>query len=315
LGTAHCLRKPSTNAVPRHQRSHLAEQSTADGRHITWDYAPGTHRPLTQTTRRADGSPITQLAQTPRFHAIVTDPAGTPTELVTPGGDIAWQHRTAVWGTPLPAPPDAAHCPLRYPGQYADPETGLHYNFHRYYDPETSRYLAPDPLGLTPAADPSGYVHNPHTWSDPLGLAPKCPEARAKSATDKIIERAQEGKMRKDSNYHPHFGDDRVMEILREPDAVYLSEGGRGNLIFRKGEDIVVTKGPGAGAGDVITGYGPSGVKGETGAKALGGSPTDPGNPVTHDDIVNGRVPDTRGGHQANSMRRHRWRRSRSATP
>jgi hypothetical protein len=59
----------------------------------------------------------------------------------------------------------------------------------------------------------------------------------------------------------------------------------------------VVTKGPGAGAGDVITGYGPSGVKGESGAKALGGSPTDPGNPVTHDDIVNGRVPDTRGGH------------------
>jgi RHS repeat-associated protein len=204
----------------------LAEQSTADDRHTTWDYAPGTHRPLTQTNRSADGSPITQLAQTPRFHAIVTDPAGTPTELVTPGGDIVWQHRTGSWGTPLPAPPDAADCPLRYPGQYADPETGLHYNFHRYYDPETSRYLAPDPLGLTPAANPSGYVHNPYTWSDPLGLAPKCPEARAKSATDKIIERAQEGRIRKDSNYHPHFGDDRVMEILREPDAVYLSVGG-----------------------------------------------------------------------------------------
>ncbi|WP_406516434.1 hypothetical protein [Streptomyces sp. NBC_00134] len=102
--------------------------------------------------------------------------------------------------------------------------------------------------------------------------------------------------MRKDSGYHPHFGDERVLEILKKPDAVYLSEGGRGNLIFRQGKDIVVTKGPGAGAGDVITGYGPSGVKGESGAKALGGSAHDPGSPVTHDDIVNGNVPSSRGG-------------------
>ncbi|AQW49510.1 type IV secretion protein Rhs [Streptomyces hygroscopicus] len=117
---------------------------------------------------------------------------------------------------------------------------------------------------------------------------------------DKIIDRAQEGKLRKSTNYHPHFdNDERVLEILKNPDAVYLSEGNRGNLIFRQGDDIVVTKGAGAGAGDVITAYGPSGVKGESGAEALGGSPTDPGHPVTHDDIVNGKIPDTRGGHMA----------------
>ncbi|MEV6114107.1 hypothetical protein AB0L59_16720 [Streptomyces sp. NPDC052109] len=102
--------------------------------------------------------------------------------------------------------------------------------------------------------------------------------------------------MRKATNYHPHFGDDRVLEVLKNPDAVYLSEGGRGNLIFRQGEDIVVTKGAGAGAGDVITGYGPSGIKGESGVKALGGNVDDPGAPITHDDIVNGRIPDGGGG-------------------
>ncbi|MEE4358520.1 MAG: RHS repeat-associated core domain-containing protein [Desulfococcaceae bacterium] len=26
---------------------------------------------------------------------------------------------------------------LRFPGQYYDRETGLHYNYHRYYDPDT----------------------------------------------------------------------------------------------------------------------------------------------------------------------------------
>ncbi|MFD0394609.1 RHS repeat-associated core domain-containing protein [Streptomyces nogalater] len=62
--------------------------------------------------------------------------------------------------------------PLRFPGQYYDPETGLHYNYFRHYDPETARYLASDPLGLTPAPNSATYVDNPHTWADPWGSLP-----------------------------------------------------------------------------------------------------------------------------------------------
>ncbi|MGW2517570.1 RHS repeat-associated core domain-containing protein [Streptomyces sp. NPDC001617] len=52
--------------------------------------------------------------------------------------------------------------PLRYPGQYVDAETGLHYN-NRYYDPDLGRYTTPDPLGLAPAVNHYTYVPNPFT--------------------------------------------------------------------------------------------------------------------------------------------------------
>jgi RHS repeat-associated protein len=59
-------------------------------------------------------------------------------------------------------------CPLRFPGQFHDEETGLDYNLHRYYDPATGRYLTPDPLGLTPGPNCHAYVDNPLQWLDPL---------------------------------------------------------------------------------------------------------------------------------------------------
>lgn len=37
---------------------------------------------------------------------------------------------------------------LRLPGQYEDAETGLYYNFNRYHDPQTGRYITQDPIGL-----------------------------------------------------------------------------------------------------------------------------------------------------------------------
>lgn len=152
----------------------LCEQTTtsADFPHpvtLTWDHQG--LRPLAQTERITPADASQQEIDS-RFFAIVTDLIGTPTELVDEQGDIAWHTRSTLWGTTAWSTNSTTYTPLRFPGQYYDPETGLHYNYFRHYDPETTRFLTQDPLGLEPAPNPSNYVTNPQTWADPLGLTP-----------------------------------------------------------------------------------------------------------------------------------------------
>ncbi|MFJ4781264.1 RHS repeat-associated core domain-containing protein [Streptomyces sp. NPDC088762] len=183
----------------------IAEQThSATGTTLTWEYDG--YRPLAQAeTRRAgtsaqsaDAAEITNAATQDafdaRFFAIVTDLIGTPTELVGEDGGIAWYSRATQWGTTTWNRDATAYTPLRFPGQYADPETGLHYNHFRHYDPEAGRYITPDPLGLEPDPNPVGYVDNPATMCDPMGLAP-CMQSLEDMATQ-INNLKPEGKAR-----------------------------------------------------------------------------------------------------------------------
>ncbi|MFE0203177.1 putative T7SS-secreted protein [Streptomyces sp. NPDC058985] len=187
---------------------------------LTWNHR-GLH-PITQS-ERITAADVPEQEIDSRFFAIVTDLVGTPTELIDDQGDIAWRTRSTMWGTTTWPTSSTTYTPLRFPGQYYDPETGLHYNYFRHYDPETARYLTPDPLGLSPAANPQTFVRNPHRWRDPLGLAPEtCPAAEWRNGAEGPHNAANGERLREQlgDEAGPVGSVQGIDDIMRNPDVL-----------------------------------------------------------------------------------------------
>ncbi|MDO1511018.1 MULTISPECIES: RHS repeat-associated core domain-containing protein, partial [unclassified Neisseria] len=67
------------------------------------------------------------------------------------------------------------HQPFRLQNQYFDAETGLHYNFFRYYEPDTGRFVNQDPIRLAGGDNLYQLAPNVYSWIDPLGWIPRMP--------------------------------------------------------------------------------------------------------------------------------------------
>ncbi|MBU0481180.1 MAG: RHS domain-containing protein [Proteobacteria bacterium] len=100
----------------------------------------------------------------------INDHLGTPQQLVNGAGEVVWAAAYLPFGEAQVYNEGVVNN-LRFPGQYYDAETGLHYNWNRYYDPKTGRYITADPIGLEGGINLYGYVGgNPMNAVDPMGL-------------------------------------------------------------------------------------------------------------------------------------------------
>ncbi len=159
------------------QDGHLLHYARHSGTHPGLDWRWETvwlgNRPLAQfRTDYSGASPVTELVY------ILTDHLNTPRQVTDKTGQVIWRWPVDAFGTGLPeTDPDGDGLGftfnLRFPGQYYDNETGLHYNYFRYYDPQTGRYITSDPIGLQGGLNTYPYANaNPVryvvTWSNGL---------------------------------------------------------------------------------------------------------------------------------------------------
>ncbi|MGD2136899.1 MAG: RHS repeat-associated core domain-containing protein [Gammaproteobacteria bacterium] len=104
------------------------------------------------------------------------DHLGTPQAMSDETGKVTWRANYDPFGAAaVDEDPDgdriSTSLNIRFPGQYYDQETGLHYNYFRYYDPSTGRYINSDPVGLGGGLNTYAYVgNNPLKYLDFYGL-------------------------------------------------------------------------------------------------------------------------------------------------
>jgi RHS repeat-associated protein len=115
-----------------------------------------------------DGLPLATVEAGALRH-IHADHLGTPQKLTDSSQAIVWDGVFDPFGEEM-AITGLATMPMRFPGQYADDETGFSYNYFRDYDPNLGRYVQPDPIGLLGGLNRYAYVGgNPVNTTDPKG--------------------------------------------------------------------------------------------------------------------------------------------------
>ena len=96
---------------------------------------------------------------------VYADHLNTPRTVTTQSNRVLWSWVSDPFGNgaPITSNDDAGNpyqYNLRFPGQYYDAETGLHYNMARYYNPAIGRYTQSDPIGLKGGINTYTYVRN-----------------------------------------------------------------------------------------------------------------------------------------------------------
>ncbi|ODS23275.1 hypothetical protein AB835_09650 [Candidatus Endobugula sertula] len=123
------------------------------------------------TTRRylIEGSTPVGFIENGNIYHYLKDHLGTAHQIIDSSGVVVWEGNYDSFGNATETVALIENN-LRFAGQYFDQESGLHYNYFRYYDPKTGRYTQSDPIGLDDGPNSYSYVYNnPLVYFDPDG--------------------------------------------------------------------------------------------------------------------------------------------------
>ena len=143
-----CLDKYRTETNPlRLGRRHLLQEVQPDGRYTyIYDPDPDRYEPLAQVRNHinAEGESKQEI------NYFYCDQAGIPREMTDKDVNLVWFGNYTGWGRLKEENrvTDSAYQPFRLQNQYADRETGLHYNFFRYYEPDVGRFVNQEKIML-----------------------------------------------------------------------------------------------------------------------------------------------------------------------
>ena len=158
--------------------SRLLQEVYARGRYTYVYTDQDSYEPLAQICEWEDEAGETRR-QVNYFHC---DQIGLPREMTDGEGRLLWFGNYGGWGKLTEETNIAdAHQPFRLQNQYCDGETGLHYNFFRYYDPHSGRFINQDPIGLEGGENLYAFAPNAQAWIDPLGLKDTYEQAMKKA--------------------------------------------------------------------------------------------------------------------------------------
>jgi RHS repeat-associated protein len=107
--------------------------------------------------------------QNPNLYFVHADHLDRPVKMTDGNKTVVWDAVYKPFGD-VNSITGSATNNLRFPGQYFLIESGLHYNWHRHYDPTLGRYLQPDPLGFVDGPSVYAYAGSaPTQYVDPEG--------------------------------------------------------------------------------------------------------------------------------------------------